>query len=187
MSEGLDFSDLTDDQIVELAAALAHEALRRSPAMVAAFEAALVDEKQRAEAMARGAARAKARTARDLEEVARRAEHQQQQELLRQKRRDAMAVFLRQAAAITDRHAATLTLVWSGNYYGKGPRLHLNTGTTGRDADWHLVDFSPATQALRTSPGLRGKTLELLQWAREASAAAAAIEPIACVIQGIEI
>ncbi len=187
MSEGLDFSDLTDDQIVELAAALAHEALRRSPAIVAALKAALVDEKRRAEAMARGAAQSKARTVRELEDMAQRAEQQQQHEKLRQKRRDALAIFVQQAASITGRHADTLTLTWNSNYYGKGPRLHLNLGTTGRDADWHLVDYCPSTQALRTSPSLRSKIPELMQWAREASAAAAAIEPIACVIQGIEI
>lgn len=187
VSEGLDFSGLTDDQIVELAAALAHEALLRSPALAAAFEQTLIDEKQRAEALARGAAQARARTLRDLEEVGRRAEMQQQKELLRQKRRDALAVFVRQAAEITGRPVAELTLAWHGDYYGKGPRMHLNAGATGQHADWHLVDYDARSQALRTSPGLRAKTAELLQWAREASAAAAAIEPLACVIQGVEI
>lgn len=187
MSEGLDFSDLTDDQIVELASALAHEALIRSPALAAAFEAALVDEKQRAEALARGAAAAKARTLEEIREIGRRAEAQQQRELLRHKRRDALAIFLRQASMIAGRPVAELTLTWQSNRHGFGPVLCLNAGTTGTDADWHLVEYRPRTQSLNTSPGLRAKTNELLQWAREASAAAAAIEPVACAIQGVEL
>lgn len=187
MADGLDFSALTDDQIVELASALAHEALRRSPALAAAFEAAMVDEKQRAEAVARGAAAARARALAEAQEIGRRAEAQQQRELLRQKRRDALAIFLRQVSIITGRPAAALTLTWETNRHGRGPVLCLNAGMTGTEADWHLVEYKPRTQSLRTSPGLRAKSPELMQWAREASAAAAAIEPIAAVIQGIEI
>lgn len=187
MSEGLDFSDLTDDQIVDLAAALAHEALMRSPALAAAFEQALVTEKERTEAMARGAAAARARTLQELQEIARQAEAQQQREVLRQKRRDALAVFVRDAARITGRALSDLTLTWDSDEYGKGPHLCLNAGTTGAHASWHLVSYRPREHALRTSPGLRARAPELLQWAREASAAAAAIEPMAAVIQGIEL
>ena len=183
----LDFSDLTDDQIVGLASALAHEALRRSPALAAAFEQALVTEKERAEALARGAAAARAQTLQQLQEIAQRAEAEQQRELLRQKRRDGLAVFMRQAARITGRPLSDLTLTWNADEYGKGPHLCLNAGTTGAHASWHLVSYKPREQALRTSPGLRGKSGELLRWAREAAAAAAAIEPVAAIIQGIEL
>lgn len=187
MADGLDFSGLTDDQIVELAAALAHEALMRNPALAAAFEQALVTEKEKAEALARGAAAARARALQELQAIGQRAEAEQQRELLRQKRRDALAVFVREAARITGRPLSELTMTWHADEYGKGPHLCLNAGTTGRQASWHLVSYRPREQALRTSPGLRGKSGELLQWAREAAAAAAAIEPVAAVIQGIEL
>lgn len=187
MSDGLDFSGLTDDQIVELAVALAHEALIRSPAVGRAFEKALVTEKERVEAIARGAAAARARTIQELQAIGQRAEAEQQRELLRQKRQAAFAVFLRDAAKITGRPLFALTLTWNRDEFGKGPHLCLNAGTTGANASWHLVSYRPAENLLRTSPGLRTKTPELLQWAREASAAAAAIEPIATVIHGIEL
>lgn len=72
--EELDFSDLTDDQIVELAVALAREAMRRNPALAAAFEQSLLDERARVEAAARGTEQAKRAAAAELEAQAKRAE-----------------------------------------------------------------------------------------------------------------
>jgi hypothetical protein len=187
MSGGLDFSDLTDDQIVELASALAHEALSRNPALAAAFEKALVSEKERAEAAVRGSAAAKAQALQQIEARAREVEAAQQREILRQKNRNAMAHFLRAAAAITDRPVAGLTLVYKANEYGRGPCVQLNVGATGDSHDWHLVSYSGRTQALKTSPGLRTKTGELLAWARETAAGAQALGLIGIVVQGVEL
>lgn len=43
----LDFSGLSDDQLVELAIAIAKEAARRNPALQAAFAEALATERRR--------------------------------------------------------------------------------------------------------------------------------------------
>lgn len=184
---GLDFSDLTDDQIVELASALAHEALRRTPALAAAFEQALVTEKERAEAAARGAGAAKLAALRREEELAARLRNEQEKERYRQRQRDAMATFLRAASRITQRPLHELTLVWNRDLYGRGPRVQLNAGTTGVHADWHLVDYKLSTQEIKTSPGLRSRTPELLAWARETAAGAGALNLIAIIVQGVEL
>jgi len=183
----LDFSDLTNDQIVELAAALAHEALRRSPATAAAFEAALVSEKERVAAAARGAEAAKHAALRAAQERAQEIEAANQREIRRQQDRDAMAAFLRAAARITGRSEKDLTLVWNSNLNGLGPRLHLNAGTTGDISRWHLVNYDPRKQMLRTTPGLSAKTSELLAWARETTAGAQALNLGRVVVQGVEL
>nr|EKU4118476.1 hypothetical protein [Pseudomonas aeruginosa] len=53
----LDFSGLSDDQLVELAIAIANEAARRNPALQVAFSEALATEKEKIEARLRGAER----------------------------------------------------------------------------------------------------------------------------------
>ena len=187
MSEGLDFTGLSDDQIVELATALAHEALRRTPALAAAFEQALVSERERVEAAARGIQAARASMLRHQEELSRRAGEEQVRETVRQRQRDAMSVFLRRAAALCGRDVSDVTLVWNENQWGTGPRLQLNAGTSGDTASWHLVNFKPQQHSIHTSPGLQSKTAELLTWARETCAGARALGLRSIILQGIEL
>ncbi len=49
----LDFSGLSDDQLVELAIAIAKEAARRNPALQAAFAEALATEREKIDARLR--------------------------------------------------------------------------------------------------------------------------------------
>ncbi|WP_218777862.1 hypothetical protein, partial [Pseudomonas aeruginosa] len=55
----LDFSGLSDDQLVQLAIAIAKEAARRNPALQASFPEALATEREKIVARLRGAERAR--------------------------------------------------------------------------------------------------------------------------------
>lgn len=187
MSETLDFSELTDDQIVELASALAQEALRRRPAVAAAFEQAMLTERERAEAAMRGAKLGKERLRREIEDTHRRAAHEQAAEELRQRRHQALSAFLGRAAQITDRELHDVTLVWSGLYSQQGPHLYLNAGASGEEVTWHLVDYCPKGESLRVSWALENRKAELLQWAREAVATLRALRVQSIVLKGIEL
>lgn len=185
----LDFSELSDDQIVELGAALAQEALRRSPATAAAFAQALLDEKERVEAAIRGAAEAKKQEAAAIREQSRRAEAQLARERQRQRVQAALAAYLSSCAAIIGRQAADITLVWlCDGLHPAGPRLQVNLGATGERAPWHLINYLPGRQQLNTSPGLRNRHADILPWCREAVAAITALGvQKTTVIRGIEL
>jgi hypothetical protein len=203
----LDFSELTDDQIVELATALAEEAMRRNPALAAAFEQALVDarerfdaavraiekaridELERVEAEARGAGAAKAQALKAIEEQAKKAEAEIQKESLRRRNHEAMRKYLLAVAAILDRPVAKITLVYRPSDWGhKGPRIEVNQGSTGELASWHLVQYVQNTESLTTSPAARQKLPELNLWAREALAAIRALGiNHSIVLKGIEL
>lgn len=188
MNEALDFSDLSDDQIVALASALAHEALRRNPAVAAAFEAALLTEQERAQAAVRGAQAGKAALLRQVEEISQRAAQEQAREETRQQRRKAMGVFVHRAAQITGRAVSDVTLVWSGVFTGpSGNHLFLNAGASGEEVTWHLVDYCPKTESIRVGWMLEKKKSDLLQWAREAAAAARALGVSNITIKGLEL
>lgn len=183
----LDFSDLTDDQLVELASALAHEALMRNPAVAAAFEQALLTEQERAEAAMRGARMGKARQRQQVEDIHRRVAEEQAREELRQQRHAAVAGFVRRAAQLVARDLADVTLIW-GNQYAKGHRLYLNAGTnTETVGAVHLVDYNPKTEAIRVSWALERHKAGLLQWARETTAALRALGIDSITIKGIEL
>lgn len=183
----LDFSDLTDDQIVELAVGLAHESMRRNPALVAAFQNAIITEKERIEAAAAAASIVKKKSLLDLRKEQERIQTAQLREQKRQERRDKMAIFLRKASEITGRDVCDLTLCWNCMYLGNGPRLHLNAGTTGDITSWHLVEYRPDNLMLKTSPGLRSKTSDLLVWARETIAALEVLNLNSIVLNGVEL
>lgn len=188
--DDLDFSDLTDDQIVELAVALAREAMRRNPALAAAFEQSLLDERARVEAAARGTERAKRAAAAELEAQAQRAEAARQQEQLRQRQQFALAEYLRRVAGIIGKSPAEITLVWNRTHFerGKGAKLQINQGATGTETRWHLIDYVPSTDQLYTSPGLHKLHAELLPWCREAVAAIRALDlRTGIAIKGIEL
>lgn len=188
MSEGLDFSDLTDDQIVELASALAREALSRNPALAAAFGSALETEQERAASELRAAKAAKALRQRSLEDTRQRVAVAQAQEELRQQRHEALAVFVRKAAALVGRSLDDVTLVWSSLYSSRsGNHLYLNAGTNGETITWHLVDYCPRDQSIKVGWALAKQKPELLQWAREATAALQALQITNITIKGIEL
>ena len=176
MSETLDFSQLTDDQIVELAVGLAREAMSRNPALRAAFKQALVDEAGRVEAAARGSESQRKAALRTIEEQSARAEREVQKELLRARRSEAMARYLRAVADILGRTPADLTLVWKPDEWGRGgPCVEVNAGTAGADAGWHLVRYVERTQSIHAAPAIRQKLHNLQPWAREICAAAKAL------------
>lgn len=177
MSDDLDFSELSDDQIVELAVALAREAMRRNPALQAAFAQALLDERERVEAAARGTARARQEAARKLEEEAHRAAAAAGRERERQRVQRALSAYLARVAELLGKPVAALTFVWKPEDFGRGPgpRLQVNQGTTGAQARWHLLDFVEFDQRLYTSPGLHSRQAALLPWCREAMAAVHAL------------
>jgi hypothetical protein len=187
MSGGLDFSGLTDDQIVELASALAHEALMRNPAVAAAFQHALLTAQERAEAAVRGAQMGKARQRQQIEEIHRRAAEEQGREELRQRRHAAVAGFVRRAAQLVGRDPGDVTLVWM-DQYGNGHRLYLNAGTSTEGyGAMHLVDYTPQSEAIRVSWALDKRKADLLVWAREAVAALRALSIDSIFIKGIEL
>lgn len=177
MSDDLDFSELSDDQLVELAVALAREAMRRNPALQAAFAQALLDERERVEAAARGGARAKREAAQQLEEEMHRAAAAMAREQRRRRVQAALAAYLGRLAELLGKPVGEMTLVWKPKDFGRGPgpRLQVNQGTTGAEARWHLLDFVELDQRLYTSPGLHGRQADLLPWCREAAAAVHAL------------
>ncbi|RPE74665.1 hypothetical protein [Vulcaniibacterium tengchongense] len=172
--DGLDFSELSDDQIVELAVALAREAMRRNPALQAAFSRALLDERERIEAAARGSAQAKRAEAARLERQARAAAEAVANERERRRVQDALIAYLRAGAAIVGNQAENMSLIWDRDPIqarGKAPKLRLNLGRQ----TWSLVEYEVASGELYTSPGLRDARPALLAWCREAAAAIQAL------------
>lgn len=188
MSGGLDFSDLTDDQIVELASALAREALSRSPALAEAFGSALETEQERAASELRAAKAAKALKRKSMEDTRQRVAVAQVQEELRQQQHEALAVFVRKAAALVGRRQDDVTLVWSSLYSSTtGTRLYLNAGTNTETVTWHLLDYCPWDQSIKVGWALEKQKADLLQWARETTAALEALRVTNITIKGIEL
>lgn len=173
---GLDFSDLTDDQIVELATGLAREAMLRNPALAAAFEAALVTERDRIHAQAKGAASQKAAALAEIQAQAERAERERLKAVLAQRERQALVKYLNAVGGILQRPASQLTLVWTPSKYGKGgPQLYVNAGQSGADAPWHLVTYIERTQSLHAAPAASQHMARLIPWARETCAVVRAL------------
>ncbi|WP_222431071.1 hypothetical protein, partial [Xanthomonas vasicola] len=187
--DDLEFYGLTDDQIIELAVGLAREAMRRNPALQAAFAQALLDERERVEAAARGARRARLEAAHALEQQTHRAAAAIAREQRRQRVQTTLAAYLVRLAELIEKPASDLTLVWKPKDYGRGPgpRLQVNQGTTGAEVLWHLLDFVEMDQRLYTSPGLHARQAQLLPWCRETAAAVHALGiDRTIVIKGIE-
>ncbi|WP_168710674.1 hypothetical protein [Pseudomonas aeruginosa] len=152
----LDFSGLSDDQLVELAIAIAKEAARRNPALQAAFAEALATEREKIDARLRGAERARQYEIQQAERVAEAASK----------------------AYLIGRPPQELTLVWKTSDWTRrvsGPRLQVNLGSTGTDVKWHLIDYAEATDQIWTSPALAKLTPSLQPWAREVCVAVRAI------------
>ncbi|MHB1057260.1 MAG: hypothetical protein ACYC0F_05190 [Rhodanobacter sp.] len=172
--DGLDFSGLSDDQIVELAVALAREAMFRNPALQAAFSQALLDERERVEAASRGNAKAKMAEVERVERQAAAAAEAISRESERKRVHGALAAYLRAGAEIVGQKPADITLIWdcdSLQARGEPPRLRINLGRQ----TWSLVDYDVAGDYVYTSPGLHGKRAALEPWCRETSAALSAL------------
>ncbi|MES2879169.1 MAG: hypothetical protein V4713_12165 [Pseudomonadota bacterium] len=186
---GLDFSELSDDQIVELAIGLAREAMSRNPALQAAMQQALVSERERADIAAKGAAAQKMATLHLLEKQSAQAAQEQARELLRQRQQAVLAGYLRAAAHILGKAVTDITVVWTTSNWGHGgPRLQINQGTAGTEARWHLLEYIEQTQGIHASPAARQKLTELQSWAREVCAAIRSLGiEHTTVIKGIEL
>jgi len=175
--DGLDFSGLSDDQIVEMAVGLAREAMRRNPALEAAFAQALLDERERVEAARRGTEQARKDEARRIETQAKAAEGALVRERERRRVHDALAGYLRQASTITGIELAELVLVWEtrSQIRRPNPRLRLALGPMGARSNWFLVDYGVPVDEFHASPGMRARGAALLAWCREAAAAFTAL------------
>ncbi|MBG5793160.1 hypothetical protein GHT80_26150, partial [Pseudomonas aeruginosa] len=90
----LDFSGLSDDQLVELAIAIAKEAARRNPALQAAFAEALATEREKIDARLRGAERARQYEIQQAERVAEAASKAVADEKMRSKRTELLRRYL---------------------------------------------------------------------------------------------
>lgn len=183
----LDFSELSDDQIVGLATALANEALRRSPALAAAFKDTLITEKERVEAAAKGAAKAKKDALDRAQQLQQRIEAEHLKELERQKTRSRTAGLLIDVARIVERDVTDVTLILTSAPSGI-PRLYLNPGTdTNGYGSFNLVQYDIGTKKIRTSWKLDAKKKELLKWAETTVAALRAMQISSITVKGIEL
>jgi hypothetical protein len=187
--DDLDLSGLTDDQVVELAALLAREALRRSPAMQAAFQHAMIDEAERSRIAAASAQAGRAKAVREIEVQATRAGYEQEKEAHRRRVATGFAGLVNRAASIMGKPIAEVTIVWMPSMWGKGgARVHINQGQQGADARWHLVEYIEASQTLYTAPGLRSQSAALQDITRQICAIARALGITATtVIKGIDV
>lgn len=173
--EQLDFSELSDDQVVELATALAREAMRRNPALQAAFAQSILDERERLEAAARGSHRVKKAEAEKVERQAQSAAVAQAQERERLRVHSALLSYLHAGAKILGLPPRDIALIWDLDPLqarGKAPKLRLNLVRQ----KWSFVEYEVSASDLHTTPGLRKKRAALLPWCREVSAAAMALE-----------
>lgn len=165
----LDFSGLSDDQVVELARAAAREAVLRNPAAKAALEQAIATEAEQLDAQVRGGAAAKQRI---LDSIRRRAEsealarHEAEEEAAWSR---SLQKHLLAAAELVGRPASDIT---ASDYHDGGSRLvRIVTGANPAGPGWYLVLYNPATDTIATSPALRSKHAQALAWAREFHAA----------------
>ncbi|USR37575.1 hypothetical protein L1F06_012795 [Ectopseudomonas hydrolytica] len=197
--DGLDFSDISDDQLVELARACCLESLRRSPAAAQAMRDMMLSEAEKAR-IAREASEAEIRAARarETERIARDAAAQARYEEERrtaahraasavqaserarilaeeQKQRD-MAL-LRQAATMVGKSPADISIL---HCYSRGSmRLIINPGSY-RYTRNHLVDYRVKTADIRTVQALVNRKQDFVTFC----AAAAAVLPTDTFISG---
>lgn len=165
----LDFSGLTDDQVVELARAAAREAVLRNPAAKAALAQAIATEAEQLDAQADGGAAAKQRILNSLRSRA-------EAEALKQHEAEEEATWSRSlqkhllaAAELVGRPAAEIT---ASDFHDGGQRLvRIVTGPNPAGPGWYLVLYNPAKDSIATSPALRSKQAQALAWAREFHAA----------------
>lgn len=193
--DGLDFSALSDDQLLTLIKAALQEAVSRHPALGEAARAAMLDEQERLrilkEAGDREAAalraRERERLAREAAEEVRRQHAAEQAEIDRIRRvktaDDALAAaeaarrkaaeqvaikqrWLERCSALVDAPAREITLVHVRTNYGR--RVLINRG--GRYERDHLADWNAESGAIKTTRALLAKKPDLAALAAEYAA-----------------
>jgi len=172
----LDFSALSDDQVLELAVAIAREAVGRHPAMRDAFKAAIATEAQRLDAAASGTEAARVRTLQDIRKSAEDAAYLRSVVDAKAAREKLAAAFglttLASAAAVVGRAPRDITVIveLDAEYSHRASvvkRVLINAGTLGNHASWHLCEYTVRTGSIRTSPGLQPKAGALAAWAKK--------------------
>ena len=188
--EGLDFSQLSDDQMLGLIRAALREVVARGPAMEAAARDAVLDEAERDEIRRRSAereaailrARERERVAAEAAEAVRAAHAAQESEALRHanskkaaaaarsarrqaNRADAAArQWLNRAAALVDQPAGAISLLLVDTAYGR--RVLINKGPNRYERK-HLADWCIASGAISTSRDLLRRKADLAAFAAE--------------------
>lgn len=188
----LDFSELSDDQLIGLVRAALQECARRNPAVANAARAATLDEAEKAKVYTAAADReaAKLRAA-ERERVAKEAAEAVQRQTAAQqaidreariakKAADALAeaeaqeakfrAMLFAAAALVGKQPAEISICVLANdaRYGGGKRVLINPGAS-RYERAHLVDYCGPT-SIKTCHELIGKKKELIPFCADLSA-----------------
>ncbi|MCL6336383.1 hypothetical protein EXT65_21555 [Pectobacterium carotovorum subsp. carotovorum] len=176
----LDFSDLTDDQLIELARACCEEAMRRNPAAQQAMQDMMLSEAEKAR-IAKNASEMeiRAQRARERERIAKEtkaqlryeeearaaAEREKSAKAAAKRTRDsaeqrkhrAMAL-LRQAAELTRRPPHDIGIVYCKT--NRGLRVMINPNS-GRYTTTHIVDYYVDTEEIHTVQALVKSKTEL--------------------------
>ena len=182
----LDFSALTDDQLVELVRECCREAVRRSPAAAAAIERMMLDEAEKVrvaeaatateaaaararerariaiEAAAAERARQDAASAADRAAVARRAAAREAEAA--QRRLAAEMDLVRRVASEVGRKPSEISILHIQTRFGR--RVLINEGGE-RFARDHLVDYNADTRQISTGAKLVTKKPDLIRIAAE--------------------
>jgi hypothetical protein len=186
--DALDFSALSDDQLLTLIRAALREAADRHPAVAAAAEAATLDEAERIKIMSEAGEReAAALRAKEREKLAReaaeavRAKHAAEQstiyrarakkaaELARDKAAQALTRqrdWLQRASTLVGVPPSDLSLVVAPTQYGR--RVLINLG--GKYERAHLSDWNAETGAIKTPRELVSKKPDLAALSAEFAA-----------------
>jgi hypothetical protein len=175
MSAALDFSALTDDQLLELLRAACQAAAARNPAIARAAEAIVLDEAERARIIAAAAeqeaaalraaereriakeAREKVRAGAEAIDAARRANDAARQSAAAKKGQEAAEAerrraernkgWLSRAAALVDADPQKISLIYTDTQYGS--RVLINDGYD-RYARDHLADYNTSKATTKT-------------------------------------
>ncbi|MBN3262979.1 hypothetical protein [Pectobacterium brasiliense] len=176
----LDFSDLTDDQLIELARACCEEAMRRNPAAQQAMRDMMLSEAEKAR-IAKNASELEIRSqrARERERIAKEATAKARydeeariadaraksaQEAIKrtrdsaEQRKHRAIALLRQAAELTHRAPDDLGIVYCKT--NRGVRVMINPNS-GRYTNIHLVDYYVETEEIHTVQALVKSKTEL--------------------------
>ena len=187
--EGLDFSALSDDQLLGLIRAALREITTRSPALSEAAHAAMLDEHERVgiakEAGDREAARlralersrvaeeAAARVRADRDAAERTANAGRAQAAAEKARTDAQAseergrAWLRRAAALVEKDPGAISIMVLNTGFGR--RVLINDGNNRYERD-HLVDWNASHGGIKTTQALVRRKPDLAALAAEFNA-----------------
>lgn len=165
----LDFSGLTDDQLVELVREACHEAIRRNPGLRAAVENVMLDEAEKArvakEATERAAAAMRARERERIaaeaaaavrEKAERESAPERARRAMEEGRKAAEAAraaeasgmnWLRRAAILVNRRPSEISILYVSTKFGT--RAMINIGAERHTRD-HLADYNSETKVIKT-------------------------------------